>query len=386
MSGKTAKPAIPDWQRAKPAAQQSPLSEQAESSPKAQPEQSPTRGAEEAAKNEPQEESTSLLEQASRFLEDPTIRDAPRDKKVTFLQSKGVAPGDTEQLLGASTEGESPLDLSKEGDRAWGKTSSEPPSQPPAPTAQQQPQAREIPPIVTYPEFLTQSAKPPPLMTTQRLVSTAYITGGLMATMYGLSQYIIAPMIQTLATSRHEFAAHAQDQLKQLNTRLEDVVSVDPATNPKVKAADPADDISEADSDPTELYHRDFGTQTSPSLSRRPSISASETDTSAVTAHEKRLKILTSHLRELEATRSNDSASSDSLRTKLSDLSTYLAEMSYQSQYYSGMGGMYGANYGMPKTKDGKDDQVEAFKADIRAVKGVFLSSRNFPAGRRIGV
>lgn len=190
-------------------------------------------------------------------------------------------------------------------------------------------------------------------------------------------------MSHNLTESRHEFATHAQEHLDTLNKRLRDTASVDPAAKAKTKLADAADDVSEADSDPTELFHRDYGTQTTPTLSRRPS-TASETDTeSAVTAHENRLKILTSHLRELESTRSKDTSSADSLRTKLSDLTTYLSEMSYQTQYYTGMGGYYGASYGLPKSKDGKDDQIEVLKNDIRAVKGVFLSARNFPAGAR---
>jgi hypothetical protein len=202
-----------------------------------------------------------------------------------------------------------------------------------------------------------------------------------MATIYGLSKYIIAPMTQNLAEARHDFASHTKEKLDELNSKLGDVVSIDPANNPKSVISEIVDDISEADSDPTELFHRDIGTQTTPTLSRRPStLASSDTDTTTVGSHERRLKILTSHLQELEATRSKDTASSDSLRTKLSDLQTYLTEMSYQTNYYSGFGGIYGGTYGLPKT-DKKEDHIEALKADIRAVKGVLLSARNFPAG-----
>lgn len=198
-------------------------------------------------------------------------------------------------------------------------------------------------------------------------------------------------MAGSLAEARHDFASHTQTQINDLNSRLSSIVSIDPSTVLKQttmtsKPADPADNVSEADSDPTELYNRDYGTQTSPHLSRRPSTSSSSSDpeaSSTVAGHESQLKILTSHLRELEAASSNDSASTDSLRTQLQDLTTYLNEMSYQNQYYGPMG-MYGVpNYGVPKTKDGKDDQIEALKAEIRGVKGVLLSARNFPAGGR---
>jgi hypothetical protein len=192
-------------------------------------------------------------------------------------------------------------------------------------------------------------------------------------------------MTDVLTDARHDFASHAQNHVEDFNTRLSGIVSVDPATTSKLpKPLEHGDDISEADSDPTELYHRDFGTQTSPSLSRRPSVSSNSDDpeaSSTVELHETRLKAITSHLRELDSTRSNDTASADSLRTQLTDLNTYLSEMTYQTFSSYSTGGYGGLNYGVPKTKDGKEDQVEALKAEIRGVKGVLLSARNFPAG-----
>ncbi|OCK74202.1 hypothetical protein K432DRAFT_430168 [Lepidopterella palustris CBS 459.81] len=374
MSDKSSKPSIPSWQR--------PQSTTPASPPPPGPEDSTQQ--KEPTQVETGLERTSLLEQASNFLEDPTIRDAPRERKVAFLESKGVNMDDITKLLGAPKEQTSSLDLSNSGEKAFRKS---------RPTTASKPQPRDIPPIVTYPEFLTESSKPPPLVTARRILTTAYITGGLAATIYGLSKYVVTPMTNTLAEARHDFASHIQTQMDDLNNRLKNMVSTDPANTIKstaiAKYADAVDDVSEADSDPTELYHRDFGTQTSPNFSRRPSIASSSTEASppeeniVVTGHVTRLKILTSHIRELEATKSNDSASTNSLRTQLTDLTTYLNEMSYQNQYYGGgMGAMYGgSNYGTPKTKDGKDDQVEALKAEIRGVKGVLLSARNFPAG-----
>lgn len=203
-----------------------------------------------------------------------------------------------------------------------------------------------------------------------------------MATIYGISKYLLAPMVQNMTEARHDFASHTQEQLQELNKRLGEAVSVDPATKAKT-IADIADDISEADSDPTELYHRDYGTQTTPALSRRPSTSTANDPEPIVAGHQNRLKIIKSHLQELETTRSNDSASVESLKTKVSDLTTYLNEMSYQNQYYSSMNGLYGSSYSLTGAKDGKSDQIEVLKNDIRAVKGVFLSARNFPTGGR---
>ncbi|KAF2639282.1 DUF726-domain-containing protein [Massarina eburnea CBS 473.64] len=350
----SSKPSIPSWQRAQETPPTPPTPpEEPEPLSDPEPEPSPAPGADESTKQEPQEmeaESPSLVEQASRFLEDPAIRDAPREKKVAFLQSKGVEADEIERLLEPKTAENASPAIPEADERAWST-------------------------------FLAQPVQKPPLITTQRLLNTAYITSGIVATIYGLSKYIIAPIKQDLTDSRHDFSVHTQEKLDEFNQRLADLASVDPASKAKSVYSDAGDDISEADSDPTELYHRDYGTQTTPSLSRRPSLASNAEEEPVVKAHENRMKIITSHLREIEATKSNNVASSDSLQTKLSDLTTYLSDMSYQSQF-SNMGGVYGTSYGLPK-KDGRDDYMEVLKNDIRAVKGVFLNfAKKLPFGR----
>ncbi|KAF3048288.1 hypothetical protein E8E12_011630 [Didymella heteroderae] len=371
------KPSIPAWQRT---ATTDPLSLSADEEPKAENavEDGTKPVTEEPARSEAvasDVESADLLDQARRFLEDPNIRNAPREKKAVFLQAKGVSPEDIETLLGKVVQQDASPDLEAAGARAWSTI----PPQPIQASSAPPPQPRELPPIVTYPEFLAQTEKPPPLITTSRLVNTAYVAGGLMASIYGLSKYIVAPMAENLAEARHDFAAHAHEQLVELNKKLGQSVSVDPANKVKKTSSEIGEDVSEADSDPTELYHRDYGTQTTPNLSRRPSLANTDAHP-AVTAHENRLKIISSHLNEIAANRSNSRVSKDSLQTQVTDLTTYLNDMSYQNQYYSSMGGHWG-NYGLPSNKDGKKDQIEILKQDIRAVKGVFLSARNFPTG-----
>ncbi|KZM19213.1 uncharacterized protein EKO05_0006433 [Ascochyta rabiei] len=392
------KPSIPAWQRTAPREAEEPKPENAaedstvpvaeesamteevamsEESADASERASASESASASAETvEADVKSSGLLDQASRFLEDANIRNAPREKKVVFLQAKGVSAEDIETLLGKAIPEDASPDLEAAGARAWSTTPPKPVEA--APTTP--PRTREIPPIVTYPEFLAQTEKAPPLITTKRLVNTAYVAGGLMATIYGLSRYIVAPMAQDLAEARHDFATHTKEQLQELNKKLGGSVSVDPATKVKKSVSEMGDDVSEADSDPTELYHRDYGTQTTPNLSRRPSVADTDAHPT-VTAHEKRLKMISSHLNEIAANRTNSHVAHDSLQTKVSDLTSYLNDMSYQSQYYSSMNGLYGGSYGLPSGKDGKKDQMEILKQDIRAVKGVFLSARNFPTG-----
>ena len=380
----SSKPSIPSWQRAQAADADAGATARATDADAPPDTPSDTHDPRPAPTSDEQPPDTpshtepdqaSLLSRASTFLDDPAIRHAPREKKIEFLQAKGLHDDAIASLLPTEpTHNAGPDLVVAAAERAWSASTSHKKPQP-------QPQPRDIPPIVTYPEFLAQPTQQPPLITTGRLINTAYITGAIAATVYGFSKYIIAPMTHNLTESRHDFAAHAQSQLDQLNERLRDAASVDPATKAKPSASDVPDDVSEADSDPTELFHRDFGTQTTPTLSRRDSKSSgsAQDDETLVRAHESRLNILTSHLRELEATRSKDTSSSDALKTQLSNLQTYLSDMSYQNQYYPSSGGFYATTYGLPKSKD---DQIEVLKGDIRAVKGVFLSARNFPSGR----
>ncbi|KAI9820717.1 MAG: hypothetical protein M1827_005087 [Pycnora praestabilis] len=392
-SSDSKKTSIPQWQRqnAAPASDKS----------------SPSSGAKESTEEESPPSRVSLVDQASKFLQDDEIRDAPTERKIAFLESKGLTNDEVQTVLGVSRN----LDAATESlsTRTPGRTtSSQNPSsqqtqpaltsqQPPAPQAQALLQPRDIPPIVTYPEFLTQSHKPPPLITARRLLYTLYIAGGTAASIYGLSKFIVAPMTNSLASSRHELAETAQSNLETLNTRLESMVSQLPTVPHSkvqhIRTSDEAEendlDASSEDSDPTELFHRDFGTQTSPALSRRSSTSATSTtpatpDMHPITSgHTNRLKIMHSHLSEMLSDDSAVGDNSDEIATRIADLTTYLDGLTYSSPSYYG-GGSYGpigsAGLGGVGTVAGVNDMVKKVKDEIRGVKGVFLSARNFPA------
>jgi hypothetical protein len=245
---------------------------------------------------------------------------------------------------------------------------------------------RDVPPVIAYPEFLVHASKPPPLVTTERLINTAYITAGLYATIYGLSKYIIAPQQAALSESRHEFLGHTKVQVEDLNTRLSTMVSKAPPSRPTTSSGlnDHPDNKSETseDEDPTELFHRDFGTQTSPPLSRRASSSdlSDLIPSDVVSGHENRLKIMASHLKDLQHSNSSITEKEDDVNKQLTSLTSYLNDLTYSSPYYRYGGGNYGGWSGTDTTGN-KDDEIEKFKTEIRGVKGVLLSTRNFPRG-----
>lgn len=121
------KPAIPAWQRTSATDPAAVSAAQPEPKPENAAEDSTSPVTEEPTMIETAEEhadSSELVAQAARFLEDANIRDAPREKKVVFLQAKGVSPEDIETLLGKTMDqGESP-ELEAAGERAWSTVSS----------------------------------------------------------------------------------------------------------------------------------------------------------------------------------------------------------------------------------------------------------------------
>ncbi|TIA32998.1 hypothetical protein D6C79_09075 [Aureobasidium pullulans] len=393
-----------------------------------------------AAKQE-HDASLSAVHHVRKFLEDPAVKDAPLDKKKAFLLSKNVSEDMISQVLGSiDAQDATDTDGSKEAARQEFEASKAEPStdgsteaakqefdaskkspQPPSyvsttdgstEAAKQEFDAskavsfsaaefkatnpsttpapallrRDVPPIITYPEFLVQPQKPPPLVTVSRLINATYIAGALTASAYALSKYIIAPMAENLNDARHDLFEHTTDHVTEFNDKLSKLVSTVPSSV-KLLPQTPAEfadfDNESITSDPTELFHRDVGTQTSPSLSRRPSVASDieviRPDTVPL-KQTNRLEIMKSHISEiLEASESNG-ASNQTLQESISETRHYLDGLYYTPPSYS-----WNADNSLNTSGTSKDKQPDAavaLKAEIRGVKGVLLSAKRFPSGR----
>ncbi len=194
-------------------------------------------------------------------------------------------------------------------------------------------------------------------------------------------------MVENLTTARLDITSHAQTQLDELSSRLSKMVSSVP-TSAQAAAAldthDPEEARSEADSDPAELFHRDYGTQTTPTLSRHSSLSSEASPSQhgadkSQNGHETDLQKLRSHLSELVADSRASSGVDQGLTTQMADLKSYLNEMRYQSQpAMMGVQRLTNNNHEMPQ-----DEALNAVKAEIRSIKGTLLSARNFPASAK---
>ena len=211
------------------------------------------------------------------------------------------------------------------------------------------------------------SQKPPPLITAQRLLNAFYIATGIAATIYGTDQFIVSPMLDSLATARHSLFDTAATNLDTLNGKLEHIVSIVPG--PSSPVGDESSTLQdEDDEEVTQFFHRSIATQTSPDISRISSSSSSpapQMTPSPTDIQNTQLQKLHSQLSSLVPSTGQD----NTLESRLTDLQTYLGGMAY------------GGNLQFGKVGGEEKDEISKVKAEIRGVKGVLLSARNFPSG-----
>ncbi|KAJ8111229.1 hypothetical protein ONZ43_g5670 [Nemania bipapillata] len=355
------------------------------------------------------EPKNTTLERARQFLNDETVKVASPEEKRAFLKSKGLEDSQITQLLDDSQEeSQSPASpqsapespASPPPDHAEDETdagldtkevSSIPVEDSSSEVVSSTPDTREIPPpvasdtnspppIITYPEFLTKPQRPPPLITPSRLANILAVSGGVWALLYGISGLAIRPMVDNLNEARSEYYDHVNKNLSQLVDKLEGAVSEVPYKNGKpLKSQQQGRDMDDNESitsDPTELFHRDVGTQTSPP----PSLIGSTSNTSNSNEHPvdvqaRHLSNISASLRELTLIHTQKAESNADLRSAIGEIREQADKFLYPPvQNFSVYGGL---GYGQSSEPD---DEFKNAKDAIRSVKGLFLSSRSFPA------
>lgn len=326
-----------------------------------------------------QQSKQDVVEQGKRFLLDSSIRDAPLEQKRSFLEAQGLSKADIDKAVELSKTAVPSIESPQSHIPPQSQTSRMQRSTPPSPPPEHQ---RDVPPIITYPEFLIHSTKPPPIITANRLLTTAYTAASVSALLYGCNKYLITPLLSTLASARHDFATHSATKVEELNTKLSAIVSSPNSSHTNPLSGEPDDTASDT-SDPTELFHRDYGTQTAPSLIRDDASSSSSSSSTPSTPTEASATKLASVIASCKSLSGNDiidSADDQSTLTVIRVLHEYLESLAFPAYsgagvYGSGQVGGYGAN-GERK----EDDEVSRFRNEIRSVKGSLLSARNFPS------
>ena len=320
-----------------------------------------------ASSQEPQEGSplstrATLIEKAAKFLEEDDVRDAPIERKQYFLKLKGLTDDEIDDLLRRqhTTEGELAEGYEEEQQQA-SETMSAPDSEPPLEQSSTS-QAKDVPPIITYPEFLFHSQKPPPLITSQRLLTTLYLASGAAATVYGTNRYLIEPMVANLSSARHSLFETASSNLSTLNKKLEQAASKSPESSLNSSDSNPESE----ESDSARFFTRSAATQTSPDLSGSSSQASSDPlgpGSSPILLQGAALLDIHDRLNDL---RPEDPEAPNPVKDKLDELRTYLEGLAYNRN----------------QTRDmWNQDPIAKVKTEIRNLKGLLLSARNFPSG-----
>ncbi|KAG6205646.1 hypothetical protein E4U50_004602 [Claviceps purpurea] len=336
-----------------------------------------------------QDSSPDQIEVARRFLQEAHVKASSRAKKTEFLQSKGLRDSDIEKLLEEEVEHSTGAASPQQEEKTSGSDTTHPSASANQQHPQEQPHhqasvVHDRPPIVTYPEFLVRPDRPPPLVTKDGILSALYGFAGLSTILYGTSKFLIAPMVETTTDARSQLYHATAQKLDSLVSQLEKTVSVIPstaATRPSSSQHDDAPEGSSDDEDPTEMFHRDIGTQTLSVFEKAAPAAAAEGRSlsspvgSATDGQADRLTGLTKSLAVLRDQLRAQSEGFQDVKTVLDVFRDSLDGMAYT------LVGGYDI-YGSTKKKE-PEDEIRKVRDNIRRLKGLLLSTRTFPVSAR---
>ncbi|KAI0390997.1 peroxisomal membrane anchor protein conserved region-domain-containing protein [Xylariaceae sp. FL0594] len=333
------------------------------------------------------------LEHARQFLSHDSVKEATAEEKRAFLKTKGFDDAQITQLF-EEMSSQTTVDSSRAPDTVEDVTTtgsdtkeSSAPSNSTAGESSPPPVnfAADNAPIITYPEFLTKPQRPAPLITPSRLANIFAISGAVWALLYGTAGLVVRPMVDNLNEARSEYYTHVNEKLGELVRKLERSVSEIPYKDGKPAKSSPHHQEEDGDSvtsDPTELFHRDVGTQTSPppslaSTTITTSNSGDKTAEKPIDAQARKLAAISASLRELTLMHTQAAErTADSRTSAVAELRDQVDKLTYANTttYDAGFGFGYGRAAVEP------DDEFKRTKDAIRSAKGIFLSSRSFPA------
>lgn len=192
-------------------------------------------------------------------------------------------------------------------------------------------------------------------------------------------------MVHTLTEARISLHDTANQDLAKLVAKLETVVSEIPAPKPKdarttEKHTD--DDAVSSYDDPTELFHRDIGVQTSlppspnPQYPHQQQSQQQQKEEAPTTYQTQRLTRLTAALKSLSESVGDQTETLGDVHTTMDVLQQDVDKLNAAAATdFAGNFSMYGG-----ASKNEPDDEIKRAKENIRRVKGALLSTRSFPA------
>ncbi|KAI1005325.1 hypothetical protein K3495_g2893 [Podosphaera aphanis] len=308
-----------------------------------------------------------IIEQSRKFLKNDQVKDASTESKIAFLEHKGLTSEEIESAMNNTDEtGTSSTTVSPQESTAKSTRVEE---------IHTSAKSNLQPPVITYPEFLT---NPPPtqapILTTKSLLTTVYLTSLLTATLHGTHSYAQS-MLEKLGDSRHELFSTALSKLEILSSKLESVVSEKPQIKKLTNDKSAESKDGKCNQEPTELFHRDIGIQTSPPPTRSDFSPLQSVQTPLV-HQSSRLAAIHSNLEDISGCLTSEAKSDAELENKVSELCSYLNTLAYPLPSLIGYGNMY---HGNGPSKNEVIDKAAEIKREIKGMKGLLLSARSFP-------
>ena len=193
-------------------------------------------------------------------------------------------------------------------------------------------------------------------------------------------------MVDSLTDARSALYDTARQNLGGLVEKLEGAVSeIPPTRRGSFTSHIYGDDESSEYDDPTEMFHRDIGVQTS--LPPTP-VEATSTPTETPSARQsRRLRELVASAKAVNEGLTSQSESHADVKALLDVFKDELYRMGLPTHDFSGGSSFYsGFNNGNSNSNNNRneaDDEIKKAKENIRRVKGVLLSARSFPTGTR---
>ncbi|EPQ61505.1 Bgt-2573 [Blumeria graminis f. sp. tritici] len=339
----------------------------------------------ELGENNSQSTNLTAVENAEKFLHDDHVKNVETPKKVAFLKQKGLSMEEIKKLMASSSkEAFASSTVNKPAPLEISSTSkSTIPAQEPTESPSKHP-------IITYPEFLvSQSTGKRPLITTSNILTIIYAFSFISTSCYGIFHYIYTPMRNKQSESRHDLFNTTILKLGDLCKRLERMVSVIPQFNSNIRLNKNDENLDNSNiEDPTELFHRDIGIQTS-----YPSPVSKESRAQDTSIHQislpnqmNKLASLHNHIKDLIDASTDESNNCLQLEGKFGELRSYLNTLAYQSSG-NGYGSIYDLSSvmggylenGMGTNTNPDMDEVAKIRKEIKGMKGLLLSTKTFP-------
>ncbi|PHH52327.1 hypothetical protein CFIMG_006025RA [Ceratocystis fimbriata CBS 114723] len=365
-----------------------------------------------------EQDETTLLETARRFLNSDLVKDATQERKTEFLRSKGLNEEQINLLLAGDTAIEALPDNKPSEEHAAeievmaeSKAVRQPESESSSDatidsteeceqSVTEDTQPSYTNPIVTYPEFFTSPPQREPLLSTRTLLNTLYAFTGLSVLVCGTSKYTVQPMIAATTDARTDLHKTASRNLDDLVRLLEKSVShVPEGASSTTTVALAGDTMSDVD-DPAELFSRDMGTQTSTPVGHSPATAStvagsnnmiglgleSGSSTALVSLEPviqtqlKKIARVSDMSEDLAELGDQETGIARDLWQEMTDFEQRIENMQSSLDDNSlGIRGHYGYTVGVKK----QNDEMQSARDNIRKLKGILLSSRNFPMATR---